>query len=305
MEIRNNILLLFSKLPETGLVKTRLTAERGGMFLAEDAMLLYRAMLLDVCDVCFAAFEKLAGAKGDEGLSAEQELGASSEDEHPYGTAPEADVADAYKLVISVAPASNLEAMRELIVGEFGMDAPIDFIADAGASFDEHYNDAFAQCWKAGADCILSMGADMPALTVNDVVRSFEALHELQDTGKPGIVLSPDQEMGVSIIGWTRDTDFDHTGVFYNPTGLTVLPAYIEKAAEAGLAALWQPPVPDVDTMADLMHNITLVNALDYCCQFDGGVAPRRTLEVLHDLGCDEVRIPPNDLRDPREAIDY
>lgn len=304
MKIRRNILLLFSKLPETGLVKTRLTAERGGMFLAEDAMLLYRAMLLDVCDVCLAAFRKLDGARGMEGLSAEQELGASASDERPYGLTPERAVADEYKLVISVAPASNLEAMGELILGEFGADAPIDFITDAGASFDEHYNDAFAQCWEAGADCILSMGADMPALTVDDVVRGFEALHQLQDAGKAGIVLSPDQEMGVSIIGWTRDTDFDHTGVFYNPTGLTVLPAYIEKAAEAGLPALWLPPVPDVDTMADLMHNITLVNALEYCCRFDGGVAPARTLEVLRELGCDEVRIPPNDLMDPRAAID-
>lgn len=274
MKIRSNILLLFSKLPETGLVKTRLTAERGGLFTGEDAMLLYRAMLLDVCDVCLGAFERLARPQ------------------------------DRYRLVVSVAPKSNLEAMRELIVGEFGADAPIDFIADAGSSFDEHYNDAFAQCWAAGADCILSMGADMPALTVDDVVRGFEALHELQDTDRPGIVLSPDQEMGVSIIGWTRDTDFDHSGVFYNPTGLTVLPAYIEKAEDAGLPAIWLPPVPDVDTMADLMHNITLVNALDYCCRFDGGVAPVRTLEMLRELGCDEVRIPPNDLMDPRESID-
>lgn len=304
MKIRNNILLLFSKLPETGLVKTRLTAERGGMFLAEDAMLLYRAMLLDVCDVCLEAFKRLAGAEDAEGMSAERELGASAGDEHPYGAPPEDDMADSYKLVISVAPASNREAMRELIFGEFGSDAPISFIADAGASFDEHYNDAFAQCWEAGADCILSMGADMPALTVDDVVRGFDALHGLQDAGKQGIVLSPDQEMGVSIIGWTRDTDFDHTAVFYNPTGLTVLPAYIEKAAEAALPAIYLPPVPDVDTMADLMHNITLVNALEYCCQFDGGVAPMRTLEVLRDLGCDEVRIPPNDLMDPRDVID-
>ena len=173
----------------------------------------------------------------------------------------------------------------------------------------------------------------MPALTVDDVARGFAALHALDEGTLPdasaneeqashaagcnsigqesagsgtegGIVLSPDQEMGVSIIGWTRNTDFDHTGVFYNPTGLTVLPAYVEKAQAAGLPALWLPPVPDVDTMADLMHNVTLANALDYCTRFDGGVAPERTLEVLRDLGCDEVRVPPNDLMDPRSAID-
>ena len=29
-------------------------------------------------------------------------------------------------------------------------------------------------------------------------------------------MLAPDQEMGVSIVGWTRVTAFDHAGVFYN-----------------------------------------------------------------------------------------
>ena len=37
MKTRRNVLLLFSKLPEPGLVKTRLTVERGGILTREDA----------------------------------------------------------------------------------------------------------------------------------------------------------------------------------------------------------------------------------------------------------------------------
>lgn len=286
METRKNVLLLFSKLPEAGLVKTRLTAERGGMFTPEDASRLYEAMLLDVVTVCLAAFD-----------ACKRRL-------------PSESAADDYELVVSTAPAKNATAMRDLLEREFGpldgddVDFPIHVATDSGASFDEHYNDAFAQCWRGGADCILSMGADMPALTVDDVVRGFAALHELQHIDRGGIVLAPDQEMGVSIVGWTRETDFDHDGVFYNPSGLTVLPAYIEKARRANIAAMYLPPVPDVDTMADLMHNITLVDALDYCTRFDGDRAPQRTLTMLRELGCDEVRVPPNDLMDPRDVID-
>lgn len=285
METRKNVLLLFSKLPEPGLVKTRLTSERGGMFTAEDASRLYEAMLLDVVAACLAAFDACTRRLASEGT------------------------ADAYELVVSTAPAANADAMRTLLEREFGplegdVTFPIRVITDAGASFDEHYNDAFEQCWDAGADCILSMGADMPALAVDDVVRGFAALHELEHMDRGGIVLAPDQEMGVSIVGWTRGTDFDHDGVFYNPSGLTVLPAYVDKARAANLPAIYLPPVPDVDTMADLMHNITLVDALDYCTRFDGGHAPQRTLAMLRELGCDEVRVPPNDLMDPRDVID-
>ena len=67
---------------------------------------------------------------------------------------------------------------------------------------------------------------------------------------------------------------------------------------------IYLPPVPDVDTMADLMHNITVVEALNYCAPFDGNTPPWRTADALKQMGWDEVRVMPNDLRDPREAID-
>lgn len=274
--MRKNVLLLFSKLPEAGLVKTRLTTLKDGVFAPEAASGLYHCMLFDVAEICMAAFDRL------EAQSAE----------------------DAYELVISTAPAENVERMRALFADAGTWPRPITFIADEGASFDEHYDHAFQQCWDAGADCILSMGADMPALTVADVKTGFTALHQLMDADQPGIVLAPDQEMGVSVIGWTRQTSFDHTGVFYNRDGLTVLPAYIRKAQAVGLAARYLPPIPDVDTMADLMHAITLVEALVYCAPFDGNTPPWRTANALKEMGWDEVRVPPNALHDPREHID-
>lgn len=277
METHLNVLLLFSKYPEAGKVKTRLTPLKDGVFPPEDAAELYECMLLDVVDTCLAAFAKMS---------------------------QRANSIDSYRLVISTAPAQSAGPMRALIERSFPQANAIDVIVDTGATFDEHYNDAFRQVWEMGAECILSMGADMPALTVDDVVRGFEALQVLESSDTGGIVLAPDQEMGVSIVGWTRDTDFDHTGVFYNANGLTVLPAYIAKARERGLLATYLPPVPDVDTMADLMHNITLVEALVYCAEGYDGPAPYRTAAKLADLGIDEVRVMPNALMDPRDAID-
>lgn len=276
MDRTKNTLLLFSKLPETGRVKTRLTTLKDGVFPPETARDLYQAMLLDVVQISLGAFDELERRYPD----------------------------DSFELVVSTAPARNLEAMAALFASEGLDDARIRFAFDEGASFDEHYNDAFRKCFDEGTDLILSMGADMPALTCADVVRGFEALHGLLERDDGGIVLAPDQEMGVSIIGWTRGTAFDHDGVFYNRSGLTVLPAYIEKAKAQGLAAIYLPPVPDVDTIPDLMHAITLVEALCYCALFDGSTPPARTARILAELGCDQVRIPPNDLMDPREAID-
>ena len=280
MRERKNTVLLFSKLPEVGLVKTRLTTLKDGWFEPEVASALYHCMLFDVVEIICAALADLeeADAKGD--------------------------VRDTYELVISTAPARNLEPMRKLFEDAGTWPREIVFINDEGSNFDEHYNHAFQQAWDRGADCILSMGADMPALTKSDVKFGFEQLHKLDDFPNGGIVLAPDQEMGVSVVGWTRDADFSHTGVFYNQTGLTVLPAYIEKARSSNLPVLWLPPIPDVDTMADFYHNVTLVEALCYCAEFDDVCPPWRTAQALEEIGFSHIYVAPNDLRDPRDEID-
>ena len=286
MRIRKNVLLLFSKVPEPGLVKTRLTTLKDGVFEPDVASGLYHCMLFDVVEICCAAMTRL------------------EERACAVDPATGEEIRDVYEMRISTAPVGNLDKMRELFAVSGTWPREIVFVADEGKSFDEHYNDAFQKAWDGGADTILSMGADMPALTVDDVVRGFEALQKLDVSDKGGIVLAPDQEMGVSIVGWPRKTEFDHSGVFYNQEGLTVLPAYIAKARRMGLPVIYLPPVPDVDTMADLMHNITVVEALNYCAPFDGNTPPWRTADALKQMGWDEVRVMPNDLRDPREAID-
>ncbi|MBO4352732.1 MAG: DUF2064 domain-containing protein [Eggerthellaceae bacterium] len=280
MRERKNTVLLFSKLPEVGLVKTRLTTLKDGWFEPEVASALYHYMLFDVVEIICAALADLeaAGARDD--------------------------LHDTYELVISTAPARNLEPMRKLFEDAGTWPREITFINDEGANFDEHYNHAFQQAWDRGADCILSMGADMPALTKSDVKFGFEQLHKLDSYSNGGIVLAPDQEMGVSVVGWTRNTDFSHTGVFYNQTGLTVLPAYIEKARSRDLPVLWLPPIPDVDTMADFYHNVTLVEALSYCAKFDDVCPPWRTAQALEEIGFSHIYVAPNDLRDPRDEID-
>lgn len=285
MRERKNVLLLFSKPPVPGLVKTRLTTLKDGVFTPEVASALYHCMLFDVTEVCCAALA---------------DLEARSE----AAVAAGADVRDVYELVISTTPASNVDVMQRLFEESGTWPREIVFIADEGASFDEHYNHAFDQAFERGADAVLSMGADMPALTKADIFAGFDALHRLDNVEGGGIVLAPDQEMGVSVIGWTRATDFSHTGVFYNAEGLTVLPAYIAKARERDLPALYLPPIPDVDTMADLMHAITVVEALNYCARHDDITPPWRTADALAQMGWSEVRVPPNDLHDPREDID-
>ena len=285
MRTRRNALLLFSKVPEPGKVKTRLTPIKDGLFDPEDASYLYHCMLFDVAEICCDALADLEHTNRE--------------------SRADSTISDEYTLIISSPGAEQERLMRELFAESGAWPRKIEFIHDEGESFDAHYNDAFAKVWNRGFDTVLSMGCDMPALRRSIVIEGFERLHDLCAIPGGGIVLAPDQELGVSVVGWTRKTAFDHTGVFYNREGLTVLPGYIRKCKAQGLPALYLPDVPDVDSMADLDHNVTLIEALMYCAQFQDDItAPWRTAEALSEIGYTDVRIMPNSLFDDRFDID-
>lgn len=281
MRTRKNAILLFSKVPQAGKVKTRLTTLKDGFLPPEDASYLYHCMLFDVVECCMDCAARMEAACGD------------------------GQIADRYDIIVSSPGEEQRQQMEQLFAQSGVWPRNITFISDSGADFDEHYNDSFQQAWNMGYETILSMGCDMPALTHDVLEMGFKHLHELCEVEGGGVVLSPDQEMGVSIVGWTSKTQFDHTGVFYCKDGLTVLPAYVEKCRRLGLPVRYIPAMPDVDTWADLRHNITLVQAIEYAAQFqDDLTVPYRTLAALAEYGFVDVRVAPNDLMDPRDEID-
>lgn len=289
MSIRKNALLLFSKVPAPGKVKTRLSVLKDGILAPEWASHLYHCMLFDVVECCCDCLNRMESAQNATQAAAQGPVA----------------IIDEYDIIISSPGLDQELAMRQLFANAGEWPRRISFIYDTGASFDEHYNDAFRQVWEAGYDTVLSMGCDMPALTHDVIEMGFGHLHELGDMPGGGVVLSPDQEMGVSIVGWTRNTRFDHSGVFYNASGLTVLPAYTQKCQAQGLPMRYIPAMPDVDTVQDLQHNITLLQAIAYASRFQPDLTcPHRTLAALEEYGLVDVRVHPNALMDPREEID-
>ena len=255
MSSRKNTALLMSKLPEPGRVKTRLTVEHGGRLTPEAACSLYHSMLLDVVEATMAALDGLARPS------------------------------DAYDLVIATPDAENVGRLKELV------DKPGPWICDyevvfcEGEGFGKCLDDAIAQCFARGADCVLGLRGDCPTLTLDDVKRGFAQLQVFAGLPGGGMVLAPNHRMGVSIVGLTREAKFTHEGIFGNKPPQWVLPSYIAKAARLGLAVSCLPPLPDVDTMGDLIHVATLVQAQNYCAPFDGTRPPWRTAAALYRMG--------------------
>ncbi|MDR2493281.1 MAG: DUF2064 domain-containing protein [Coriobacteriales bacterium] len=286
-----NAVLLFSKPPVPGLVKTRLTKERGGNLTPEQAAEFFRCSFLDVADLVMAVLEEL-----DEANRIEQEDDASV----PVRS---------YDFYVSTTPASSVALFEEVFKSDGGWDGlahPVRYLVDKGASFNEHFDDAFRQLFDCGYDNVVAIGGDMPTLPREHIIDAFMWLEYLaaQDPSRAALVLAPCQQSGVSLVAQTRHTPIDSAGVYYNLDGLPALDAYTAKLRETSVPAAYLSPVSDVDGDSDLAHAISCLNAIAEATRFQPGLfLARRTLEWIDRSGL-RASAPPNEEHDPRWEID-
>ncbi len=287
MAVRKHALLLFSKPPLPGMVKTRLTREHGGPFTPEMSAEFFKRSMYDITELCMQALYNL------EYYNAQDREADPSIDEMQYD------------FFVSTCPEKNVEVMREVFesLGEWPRE--FHYIVDSGKTFDDHFDSAFAQIFDMGYESVLSVGGDIPTMPLDHVVNGFKWLHYFHEaTDGNGAVLAPCQECGVSLIGYNRDTPLDHQGVYYNVNGRPALDAYREKGEENNVPIAFLPTVADVDDMQDLAHATTLMRMIRYCHEFQPELfVPRRTIEWLDAIGL-TVSTPPNDDFDPRDDID-
>lgn len=287
MATRKHALLLFSKPPVPGQVKTRLTQEKGGPFSAEEAAEIFRRSLFDVAELCCIALHEL------EMENAAERAADTSADEHQY------------TMFISTTPAENAEIMRNTFeeIGQWPRE--FSYIVDEGTNFDEHFDHAFKQIFDQGFDSVLSVGGDIPLLPREHLLNGFRWLHYfLESSDKGGIIQAPCQEVGVSLIGWTRNAEIDHQGVYYNMSGRPALDAYVEKAKAKDIPMASMMPVADIDDVSDFAHATSLARAAQYSKQFQPDLyVPERFLAWVDWRGI-KVGTPPNEDRDSREGID-
>ena len=278
-------LLIFSKPPLVGLVKTRMTTEYGGFLTMEQAAQFYKCCFYDVCEMGMQALQELQQAN-DELVAAD----------------PEADKIT-YDFFCSTTPASSLEQVKELFKRSDIWPMEVNFIVDKGKSFDEHFNDAYQQIFALGYEHIVAIGGDVPTMPKSHIIQSFQWLDYFQSIGKPGFVYAPCQECGTSLVGFSHNTVMDHTGVYYNMEGRPALDGYMEKLQEAGVPSAYFDPVADVDEVTDLGHAISCMKAIRLAAQYQPLFVPRRTLAWVELMGI-TVSTPPNENHDPRDMLD-
>ena len=286
MAEKKNAMLIFTKPPLPGLVKTRMTEEYGGFFTVEQAAQFYKCCFYDVCTMAMEAMGELQAAS-DEKVAAN----------------PDADHYT-YDFFCSTTPAESLEQMKELFAngGEWPME--VHYLIDSGHTFDEHFNDACDQLFALGYESVVAIAGDVPTMPKAHLVQAFQWLEYFQGVGKPGFVYAPCQESGTSLIGYSANTPgMNHTGVYYNLDGRPALEGYLLKIQENDIPSAYFDPVADIDEVSDLGHAISCMKSIREAAKWQPLFVPRRTLAWVELMGI-TVSTPPNENHDPRDYLD-
>ena len=286
MAERKQALLVFSKPPIPGMVKTRLTQKHGGFMTDEQAAEFFKLCLYDVCELSMHALIEM-----------------QRENDALVAADPSADKIT-YDFFVSTTPAENLELMRQTFdaIGPWPME--IHYMTDAGPTFDDHFDDAIAQIFAQGYEHIVAISGDIPTLPKSHLKQAFQWLDYFHATGKPGFVMAPCQECGTSLIGQSSDTPIDNQGVYYNMDGVPALDGYMAKIEEKDIPVAYFSPVADIDEATDLAHAISCMKAIKKAAEMQQDLfVPNRVLLWCDMMGI-QVSTPPSEEHDPRQSLE-
>jgi glycosyltransferase A (GT-A) superfamily protein (DUF2064 family) len=261
-------IIVFTKVPRVGDIKTRLTTERGGILTPEEAKDFYEAFLLDVIEACIAA------ESGDVWICYNQ--------------------------------AGDRNYFQDFLSRLIDPGKIKGIFSDQGGKFDECIQYAADYILKCGADdrladALLIIGGDLPGLQPGYIQAAFAKLEQLARSPQgmsaakelvPGtdygaaLVEGSCQEGGFSIVGYTCNTPFNFQGVFYNQDGGTALDMLVEKAEELQIPFGFIQNVPDVDIPVDLASIIPELGAIKLAARYDPAVKTADwTTALLEKMG--------------------
>jgi glycosyltransferase A (GT-A) superfamily protein (DUF2064 family) len=240
-----NAVIIFSKVPVAGTVKTRLIQDAS--LDAEDAALLAEAMLKDTIV-----------------LSAES---------------------NASEIVIGFTPADERKSMERIIkevVEERHLERSITFLTQSGTNFDERFGSVVSAAVAMGSENLVILGADLPYLPPDIINRAFSFL--VEDKSNNSVVLGPAGEGGIYLVGITRHFDPEYFSRNQLFSGGAEISQFIKLCENEGRVLKLLPAFTDVDIEGDLVSLLLYIDAMKIAKRFEGFYFPSYTADAINHL---------------------
>ncbi|MFX1274740.1 MAG: DUF2064 domain-containing protein [Promethearchaeota archaeon] len=239
-------IIIFSKVPIPGLVKTRLVQDT--CLTESEGALIAKAMLKDT--IILASETKA--------------------DRIQIGFFPE----ECYDIMSSIVNTIRVE-------GNF--DKKVELYHQNGLNFDQRFASVVKQSLDTNVDYLVVLGADLPFLDPQIINRALDDLVANIDN-KP-LIIGPSNGGGIYLVGITKSFNpnwFVEHQLFNNGIELSQFTLFCKKN-EFKLIVL--PPYGDIDIEEDLVTLISYINVLSIAKETDGFHFPYYTAKIIDKLG--------------------
>jgi len=247
----DSAVIIFTKIPIPGLVKTRLTRET---CLSElDSAKLAEAMLKDTINL--------------------------------------ASMTVADRILIGYFPQDNVTDLDEIINSlriKGHLNQPIDFILQYGSNFNQRFGSIVKESFKRNYEFIVILGADLPYLDPKIINNALNYLAEKFD--EHPVIIGPSSGGGIYLIGITNSFKFNwfsYYNLFRDGSELSKFAQFC-KDNEFPLISL--PPYGDIDIEEDLVSLISYIDILKNSEITEGFYYPYYTAKILEDLNLSVVK---------------
>ncbi|TFG15180.1 MAG: DUF2064 domain-containing protein [Promethearchaeota archaeon] len=241
-----NIVLIFSKVPVPGLVKTRLA--QNTVLSEKDTALIAEAMLKDTIS-----------------LSAE-----SKADQIYLGYFPQTQK-------------PNLEKIVKTLQNEKNLDKSVEYILQKGSNFDERFGSAVNSAFLKGATNIIVLGADLPYMDPLILNKAFEYLSSGDNKRK--VVIGPANGGGIYLVGINEEFNHKWFTDYHLFRGGVELSQFSLLCKNKNLDLILLPAFGDVDLEEDLVSLMAYIEALLVSKTYEGFYFPSYSAKIIDKLG--------------------
>jgi glycosyltransferase A (GT-A) superfamily protein (DUF2064 family) len=238
-------LIIFTKVPIPGLVKTRLT--QNTCLTELDSAKIAEAMLKDTISLASKTNFNII------------QIGYFPEEGSDY-----------------------LNEIIEEVRKDGRVDKPIELILQNGSNFDQRFGSIVENSFRENINYLVILGSDSPFLDPQVINKALEILDEKVDE-KP-IIIGPSSGGGIYLLGITHHFNpnwFSEYNLFSRGLELSRFSIF---SKDNQLPLISFPPYGDIDVEEDLVSLITYIELLNYSEKNIGFHFPYYTANIIKDL---------------------
>lgn len=241
----NSAVIIFTKVPIPGLVKTRLT--HNTCLTQLDSAKIAEAMLKDTITLASK----------------------TNTDSIHLGYYPDEHIAKLHEIVNYVRREGKLTK-------------PLDFVLQNGSNFDQRFGSVVQEAFRKDFEILVIIGADLPFLSPEIINMALESLTKHKD--ERSLFIGPSIGGGIYLIGFTNNFNPSWFSDYQLLSSGLELSKVANFCKENNFLLNSLPPYGDVDIEEDLVTLISYINLLKNSEKYVGFHYPYFTAKIIEQL---------------------